>query len=323
MIKKYTSSKHTNLFLNSAENLSLNFEILDETKNFIKIYSENKELFLIGCKTQFNNAIGRFFAKNKDQSINRLKRYDIPVPKYKRFKNKDKALIYALNLKHEFVVKPSNDSCSNGVTVNPKGNIQITKAIEEAFSIISEHGFVMIEDYIKGKDYRITVFDNSIIAVTYREPGHVIGDGIHDIYELIKIENKNRTISSTPLISLRNKDMNFLKNRGLTIKHIPAKGEYIRLQLGCDRDIGGDRHRINIDKISEDNINLFLKIPKLLKLRYAGIDLIIPNIYKSYKKQKCCINEVNSAPHQDVHYYDTTPGENYSCNKILQKYFEL
>jgi len=320
MLTRYVTSFYSNLFLNAAEELNLNHEIIDEERDLIRIYSKGKDFLIIDCTTQFNNAIGRIFAKNKNLTSKYLRRHQLPAPQFKLFKDFNKALKHAVSCNQHIVIKPSNASLAKGITVKPKGEDQIRKALEGAFQVSET---VMVEDFIKGKDYRITVFNDKVIAVTYRAPGHVVGNGKDTVKKLIADKNEKRESLEKPLITLREKDLDFLYNRDLDLNYIPEEGEFVRLQLGCDRDIGGDRHRIEIREIHPDNIALFKKVAKTLKLRYCGIDFISPDITKSHKEIKCGINEVNSAPHQDVHYFDTPRGDNYSCRRILKTFFEL
>ena len=43
--------------------------------------------------------------------------------------------------------------------------------------------------FIPGKDYRILVVNNQVVAVAERVPAHVVGDGTHTVAELIEITN--------------------------------------------------------------------------------------------------------------------------------------
>jgi cyanophycin synthetase len=51
-----------------------------------------------------------------------------------------------------------------------------------------------------------------------------------------------------------------------------------------------------LDITHPDNINLAIEITKYLRLDLAGIDLIIPDIRKSWREQKSVVLEVNAMP---------------------------
>ncbi len=53
----------------------------------------------------------------------------------------------------------------------------------------SRTGQVVVETFIPGKDYRILVVNNQVVAVAERVPAHVIGDGTHTVAELVEITN--------------------------------------------------------------------------------------------------------------------------------------
>ena len=49
----------------------------------------------------------------------------------------------------------------------------------------------MVEKFLAGKDYRVLVVNNQVIAVSERMPVHVVGDGKHTVKELVDILNQD------------------------------------------------------------------------------------------------------------------------------------
>jgi len=313
-------TKNYDLFIAAAKELSIAYEVLDEERAVICFSKGEREFYMQGSVTSFNSTVGRNISIYKDLALRMLDRQHLPIPQSACFCDRQEAKEYAEKHSFPIVIKPADKSCAIGVTINPVGKEQISVALDEAFT----HGSsVMVEEFIEGLDYRITIFDGEIIAVTYRAPGFVAGDGARNLQELIDKKNEERKEFSMPPITIRGKDLRFLSNRNLDLDYTPSKEEHVRLQLGCDRDIGGERHRIDLEEIPSENRELFLKIAEASLLRLVGIDFIIPDITKSYRQQKCGVNEVNHIPAQSVHYYDTLPGDNYSCRRILRKFFKV
>jgi cyanophycin synthetase len=48
---------------------------------------------------------------------------------------------------------------------------------------------VIVETYLSGDDHRLLVVNNELIAATKRTPGHVVGDGVKTVRELVDIVN--------------------------------------------------------------------------------------------------------------------------------------
>ena len=109
-----------------------------------------------------------------------------------------------------------------------------------------------------------------------------------------------------------------LEEQNLTLNSILKNKQYVTINNVSNFHQGGILKRINIKNVHIDNINMFKKVNKILNLNLCGIDFMIKDISKSYKIQKTSgINEVNTSPNFDIHYY---------CNNTtskLEKFFHL
>ena len=50
---------------------------------------------------------------------------------------------------------------------------------------------MLVEQFLTGKDYRILVINDQVVAVAERVPAHVVGDGKHTIAELVELANRD------------------------------------------------------------------------------------------------------------------------------------
>lgn len=225
-----------------------------------------------------------------------------------------------LNKNIQIVIKPTTGSMAKGVTILPRTKKAIHRALKESFDLCNT---IIIEEYIMGNHYRISTYKNSIIAITQRIPAHVTGDGKKTISELVHAKNIHRNKRHLPPITLCKEDISHLKTNNMHLSTILKKDEVAILHHGCDMDIGGDRKKINISKIPTENREMFLKAAQVIGLDHAGIDYISPDINISHTDIKSAINEINSAPHPDVHYKGTYPFDNYAAEKLLREYFHI
>jgi len=324
-MNKLIDNKFTNLYLNAAVSLGLKYEILDEKTAYVKIYNDLNQIMIVGNVLDLNREINARIAANKKKTSQLLNKEGIPVPKFASFKinNLQKAYEYVskkVDLDFHIVVKPLTGEGAFGITVNPSTASVAEEAINEAFSVNRE---ILIEEFIKGDNFRITLFDSEIIAVTQRTPGFVVSDGKNSVADLIKKKNNKRRKIGLPSIFLRKKDLEFLASHDIHLSSVFAKGKKICLQQGCDLDIGGERRKISINSIPQENKDMFKEAASIIGLRLTGIDFITPDITKSYRENKCAINEMNSCPSFDVHYLDQFPNNNYAAERLLEKYFQI
>ena len=105
-----------------------------------------------------------------------------------RFRNAKKALAYGKKLGFPLAVKPKLGSLSKHITCNIQNEADLKKAIHIAQIINPEF---IVEKFIKGDVYRITLVDYKMAAGCLREAPNVVGDGMHTITELIEIKNEH------------------------------------------------------------------------------------------------------------------------------------
>ncbi len=320
---KISTNPYANFYLNAAHKFGLEYVILNDKLGLARIFNDNATLDISANVIGVNTEISSRLAGNKIKTSVLLQEAQLPVPDFKRFKDKEKAMEYAmrqLERKKRIVIKPIAGSLSVGITVDPTSRTQMKSALIEAFEGNSS---IMIEEYITGKHYRITVFDGQIIAITERLAASVTTDGTSTINELISRKNGSRKKMKLPPIHLRKRDLNYLKSMNIKLSKIYKNAKTVILQLGCDLDIGGERRRIKLEDVPSENLELFREALKKLNLRFAGIDYISPDITIPFSEIKTAINEINSAPDSDVHFRDTYPGDNYAAEKIISQFFSL
>jgi cyanophycin synthetase len=86
------------------------------------------------------------------------------------------------------VVKPLDANHGRGVSIGLETEEQVAVAYAQA----PEHSrCVLVETYIKGFDHRMFVVNGELVAVAKRMPGHVVGDGVHTVAQLVEIVNQD------------------------------------------------------------------------------------------------------------------------------------
>ena len=127
-------------------------------------------------------------AANKELTNRLLHDVGIPVPRGLMVRDADDARRAARRIGYPVVMKPLDGNHGRGVCINLTSDEQI----DEFFPIArdeSRNGSVIVETFLTGKDYRILVINNQIVAVAERVPAHVVGDGTSTVQQLIDRTN--------------------------------------------------------------------------------------------------------------------------------------
>ena len=217
----------------------------------------------------------------------------------------------AEDIKYPVVVKPADSNQGKGVTININDNAELEKAYYEAL-IYSRK--VIVEDYIQGYDYRVLVVGGRVSAVAKRIPPCVTGDGIHNMMELVNIENENPLRGNDhekPLTKLRLDEIarRCLAAQGLSDKYIPFLGEKVFIRHNANLSTGGTAIDCT-ELIHPQNAAYAIAAANALCLDVAGIDFVCPDISIPISKGGSII-EVNAAPGLRMHMY---PSEGQPIN---------
>src|SRR3954468_8510921 len=126
--------------------------------------------------TSATSAIAVDVASDKDLTTRLLAAAGLPVPKQESVRDADQAVAVAERIGYPVVLKPLDGNHGRGVCLD----LQDADEVRAAFPVAeaqSRRGWVIVESYITGRDYRCLIIDGRLAAVAERVPAHVIGDG--------------------------------------------------------------------------------------------------------------------------------------------------
>ncbi|WP_053955250.1 cyanophycin synthetase [Inediibacterium massiliense] len=252
-----------------------------------------------------------------------LRENNIPVPNGTVVYTKIEALQMAKDIGYPVVLKPYNGNQGKNVYLNLKNEEEVLKAFQK---INKHHSCALVEEYIKGKHYRILVVKNKVVAVAQRVPAHVIGDGIHSIQELIEIENQNPNRGEgheKPLTKIKIDDvlLLFLHKSGQSLEDIPPLNKVVYVRENDNLSTGGTAIDVT-EWVNEEIKRICIKTADLIGLDVAGIDVTTTDITKTLEETKGAIIEVNAAPGIRMHHYPSAGMPRNVAKEIIKSLFE-
>ena len=241
-------------------------------------------------------------ASDKEETNKILANLGLPVPKQRLVQTVDRAVDAARRIGFPVVLKPYNGNHGRGVSIN----LTTPDEVREAFARAQEHSrSVIVESFITGHDHRMVVIDGELVAVSKREPGHVVGDGTHTVEELVAEVNSDprRGIGHEKVltrIELDAQALGLLTKLGYTAATVPARDEVVYLRLTANLSTGGTARDMT-DVVHPDNAEMAVRAIKAIGLDIGGVDFLSPDITQSYKDIGGAICEINAAPGFRMH----------------------
>lgn len=302
MLKEYKKLElSTQIIIKEALKRDVEIEVLDWDDNFIRLKKDNRvEYVKQGTKTSLDNYIVPLIMENKEITKIILREHDINVPDSVNVNQLDKALDKYQDFKNKSVViKPKSANFGEGVSIlkDLKSKQDYINAIKEAFVYGSS---VMIEDYIPGEEYRFLVVTDEVLAVMSRVPANVVGDGIHDINELVLEKNSNPMRGNGYLTPLEKIKLGPIENNNLAsqmkdINYVPGDGEIIYLRENSNLSTGGDSIDFT-DDVHEEYKNIAIKSADAVGAKICGVDIIISDVKIKPNEHNHSIIELNFNP---------------------------
>lgn len=265
-------------------------------KDNILIDIENITLERYGKKISYKN-LNNISDYNKSITNDILQRNNIPVCNSYTW---DTSLTTAENLQFihflqfPLVVKPTKGEQGYGVTTDI---LSTSELLPHIHTLQSKNKQVLIEEQAKGKEYRIMVFNNTIIAISRKTPPTITGDGATTIMQLI--QNYNNT--QVKDYQIHKIDYNFIKKQGYEAKDILPSQKEIIITNVANMHNGAMVEYVDINSVNPVNIAMFKKINSVLGLKLSGIDYICEDLTIPYYLDGSVI-EVNSNPGLNIHY---------------------
>ncbi len=241
-------------------------------------------------------------ASDKEETNRILAHLGLPVPRQRLVQREDDAVDAAERIGYPVVVKPFNANHGRGISIHLTTEAQV----REAFEVAREHSrSVIVESFITGDDHRMLVVNGELVAVSRRVPGHVVGDGVHTIEQLVEEVNRDprRGIGHEKVLTrlaFDHQAETMLENKGYTRETVPAEGERVFLRSTGNLSTGGTATDVT-DVVHPDNVEMAERAVKAIGLDVGGVDFLSTDITESYKEIGGAICEINAAPGFRMH----------------------
>jgi cyanophycin synthetase len=241
-------------------------------------------------------------ASDKELTIRLLSDVGVPTPRHVLVRSADEAVAAAERLGFPLVVKPLDVSHGRGISLN----LNTREDVRQAFEIAHDYtGSVLVETFLTGKDYRVLVIHNKVVAVAERVPAHVVGDGEHTIAELIEQVNSDprRGFGHEKVltrIKISHQSERLLWQAGYTLDTVLPAGETFYLASTANLSTGGTAIDRTTD-IHYETREIARRAAMVIGLDIAGIDIITPDISQPLREVGGGIVEVNAGPGFRMH----------------------
>ncbi|MGB5508873.1 cyanophycin synthetase, partial [Robiginitalea sp.] len=223
---------------------------------------------------------------------------------------------------YPLVIKPIDGNHGRGISVDIRSYEDAVKAFHAAKEVSRR---VIVENYIRGEDYRLLVINNTFVAAALRSPAHVIGDGKSTITELVAEVNKDPRRGfghekELTAITINDLTKTIITDAGYTEDSVLAEGEKLILKDTANLSTGGTAEDVT-DIVHPANVAMAERISKIIDLDICGIDIMTTDISKPLSETGGAVLEVNAGPGFRMHLAPTTGLPRNVAAPVVDKLF--
>lgn len=289
------TSSNTPHFLAAAADLGI--PVMEVAGRTLQFGQGKKARWLDSSFTDQTPHLSALIARDKFIAAKVLHSAGIPVASHSLVSSVDEAVNVAKRIGFPVVVKPAD--LDGGIAV--AAGLQNSHEVSQAFATAAKCSKnILVERHFVGRDYRLTIFQGELLWAIERVPGGVVGDGKHCITELLDRLNADKrrgdgVHAQLKKIALDKEALDLLSANNKTPDSILELGEYVPLRRIANVAAGGTPISV-MGRVHLDNIRLAIRSAAALGLDLAGVDLLIPDISKSWMDVGCVVCEVNGQP---------------------------
>ncbi|MCB1497888.1 MAG: hypothetical protein KDJ86_19045 [Bauldia sp.] len=173
------------------------------------------------------------------------------------------------------VVKPARGEQGRGVAVGLETMDEVKAAIAEARQISDR---VLVEECIKGHDFRQVVIDRRVVAAAIRRPAQVIGDGTSTVKDLIARQSRRheRATGGESRIPMDGETGRCVRAGGYAFDSVLREGETLAVRKTANLHTGGTIHDVTAE-VHGRLVEAAIKSAAAIDIPVVGIDLVVPS----------------------------------------------
>lgn len=247
------------------------------------------------AETDRTSAIAETISRDRDLARTLLQSCGVPIPEGCLVEDVAEAWEAAEDIGVPVVIKPADGDHGRGVFTN----LTTREAIESACAtVIAEGGGALVEQYVRGSEYRLLIVGGQVIAAARAEKLSIVGNGKSTVNELIETQiNSDPSRGAGPGFPLDRvvlKDnpqaLQEVAHQGLTPDSVPPEGrEVVVIRTG--------NHSRDITDLVHPSVAATASLAaRIVGLDIAGVDLVCEDISKPLNVQGGAIIGVNAGP---------------------------
>jgi GNAT-family acetyltransferase (TIGR03103 family) len=271
----YHLNIYAQVIVDEARRRGISVEIEDEAAGLFKLTLGARTVACRESLCDLTSAVAMSRCDDKALTHRLLKAAGLMVPAQESISDDAQALAF-LEQHSRVVVKPARGEQGHGVFVD----LQSAKGVKAAHAEVRKFSDdIIIEQFVSGKDVRIIVIDGEVVAAAVRKPASIVGDGLHNIRDLIEKQSRRREAATRgeSRIPIDDETVRCLRHVGHTLDTVLEDGEFLEVRKTANLHTGGTIHDVTGD-LHVSLADAAMRAARALSIPVVGLDFVVPAI---------------------------------------------
>ncbi|RRJ82940.1 N-acetylglutaminylglutamine synthetase [Aestuariirhabdus litorea] len=266
---------YAQILVDEAYRRGIGVEIIDAEAGMFDLSLGGRTISCRESLTDLTSAVALSRCDDKQLTHRLLSRAGISVPPQSEIDSEEAALTF-FEQHSRMVIKPARGEQGSGVFVDLRQPDEVRRAYSAAAALGER---VLAEGFVEGKDLRVVVIDNEVVAAAVREPAVIRGDGQHRVEQLIaKLSRRRRAATQgESFIPLDEETLRCIEQAGKSLTSILPKGELLQVRKTANLHTGGTLHDVT-EQLHPELRRVAVEAARLLQMPVVGFDLLVPRI---------------------------------------------
>jgi len=280
---------YATIIVNEARRRGIGVTVLDAKHNYFSLKQGGRSIVCWESLSELTTAVAMSRCADKAITHALLTPAGIHLPEQHTVADDESDFNFLKQHRH-IAVKPADGEQGLGVSLMVQSTDELELAISRAREISSK---VVLEKFIEGDDLRIVVINFEVVAAAIRKPAEVVGDGKHNIEQLIQKQSRRREMAThgESSIPIDKETENCIQSAGFALSDILPPQEGLRVRKTANLHTGGTIHDVTADLhpvLKESAV----KVAKTINIPVVGVDFIVT----SPKEESYVFIEANERP---------------------------
>ncbi len=266
---------YARIIIREAQKRGILVEILDIEKAYFELSFGGRSILCRESLSELTNAVAMSRCDDKTITHKVLSQAGLRVPAQIKVTNIKQATQF-LSQYQSIVVKPARGEQGLGISVDVQDQNTLQTAIGNAKKYCET---VILEEYIKGKDLRIIVIGNEVVAAATRYPAEIVGNGRDTIKKLIKKQSRRRATATDgeSSIPMDQETERCIQTAGFTLDTVLPEHQQLMVRKTANLHTGGTIHDVT-DRLHPILRKAAIDAARALNIPVTGLDFIVTEV---------------------------------------------